>query len=189
MVLAGSKSAQSADKTPESLYNKRMSLQFSRSVRALRLDSFRASRVGLILAVANMAALIVWFFFAHVTLYEVSASVETGAEGRVVVTFPAAAMNRLRQGNAATLRLTGSADQPAISLPAYLFSRDQTNNTAEFVITGSEMLPEGTSGKLNGRIEVEVEYLTPAELVMRSSGRFFNQGQLPVSTGQPAGQE
>ncbi len=39
-----------------------MSIQFSRSMRALRLDSFRATRIGLVIAVLIMLALIAVVF-------------------------------------------------------------------------------------------------------------------------------
>lgn len=151
-------------------------------MRALRLDSFRASRIGLILAVVNMAVLIGWFFFAKVTLYEVSTTLESGADGRVLATFSGEALERLQQGQSATLRLSGSADRPGLSLPAYLFSLERGKNPVEFVIMANDTLP---SGKLSGRLEVEVERVTPAELVLRTSGRYLNQGQIPVSPQQP----
>ena len=49
-------------------------------MRSLRLDSFRATRIGLVFAIIIMLALIVWFFMARVTLYEVSST--SGMERR-----------------------------------------------------------------------------------------------------------
>ena len=40
-------------------------------------------------------------------------------------------------------------------------------------------------GKLSGQVEVEVEYVTPAELVLRTSGKYLNRSQVPVSPQTP----
>ena len=59
-----------------------MSIPFSRSMRSLKVDSYRASLVGILLASAIMLALVVWFFSARITLFEVSNSVGMSEEGR-----------------------------------------------------------------------------------------------------------
>ena len=44
--------------------------------------------------------------------------------------------------------------------------------------------PEGAlAGK--AEVEVEVEYVTPAELVLRASGKFLNRSQVPLSPQSP----
>jgi hypothetical protein len=164
-----------------------VSLQFSRSVRALRIDSFRASRIGLALAILLMMALIAWFFFARVTLFEVSSTLKLTDDGRLIAAFSPDQAQRLRQGQAATLRLSGTSEQPALSFPAYLFSLEQGADAAELVLLSSEVPPNLLDSKLTGRVEVEVEYITPAEMLLRASGRYFNQSNISVSPGQ--GQE
>jgi uncharacterized membrane protein (UPF0127 family)/multidrug resistance efflux pump len=51
-----------------------MSTPFSRSMQSLAADGFRRSLVGMFLAVVLLGAWAAWFFFAGVTLYEVSAA-------------------------------------------------------------------------------------------------------------------
>ncbi len=168
-----------------------MSLQFSRSMRALRVDSFRPSRIGLFLAIILMGALIAWFFAAKVTLYENSASLQFTEDGRVLATFTPEGMKRVRQGQTAMLQIDAGTDQPAESLPAMVFDIQPDSNVAEILVKSAEVPESLKTGNLSGRVEVEVEYTTPAQLLLRVSGKFFGNNNIPVSpqTAQPAVQE
>lgn len=158
-----------------------MSIQFSRSMRALRLDSFRATRIGLAFAVLIMLALILWFFLAKVTLYEVSTTLEMRPDGVLLVTFPKEARTRLRAGMPAILRLSQGADQPSLSLPAVVWNLLPDGEQVEIQILSDALPLDMRQGKLTGQLDVEVEYITPAALVLRTSGKFLNRSQLPVS--------
>jgi hypothetical protein len=158
-----------------------MSLQFSRSMRALRVDSFRPSRFGLFLAVILMGGLIAWFFTAKVTLYENSSSLQFTEEGKVLANFTAEGMKRIRQGQSATLQIDAGVDQPAESLPAMVFDTQPDSNVAEILVKSGQFPGSLTSGNFNGRVEVEVEYATPAQLLLRVSGKYFGNSSIPVS--------
>jgi len=150
-------------------------------MRALRVDSFRPSRIGLFLAIVLMAALIAWFFTAKVTLFENSVSIQLAEDGRLLATFTPEGMKRIRQGQNATLHLDPIADQPAESLPAMVFET-QFDSTEVVILIKTADTPESfKSGKLSGRVEVEVEYTTPAQLLLRVSGRYFGANNISVS--------
>jgi len=158
-----------------------MSLTFSRSMRSLQLDSFRATRIGLALAVLNMLVLTGWFFLARVTLYEVSSNLAWGQQGMLAVSFPKESLARLRQGQPATVRLNLGTDQPGLALPAYLYRLPEHDGAILFYITAHDLpanlLQDRRPGeKLTGVVEVEVEHVTPAELVLRSSGKYLSYG-------------
>jgi hypothetical protein len=61
------------------------------------------------------------------------------------------------------------------------------------VIILSDEYPSGpnadalSADRLKGQLEVEVEYVTPAQLVMRASGRFLSQNQTQISPQKPGG--
>jgi hypothetical protein len=154
-------------------------------MRALRSDSFRATRIGLLFAVLIMLALILWFFLAKVTLYEVSTELETKPDGMIMATFPSEARLRLRPGMPALLRLPQNADQPSMTLPAVVWNLPSDGEQVEvLVLEGVETLNQ-QQGKLSGQVDVEVEYITPAALVLRTSGKYLNRSQLPVSPQNP----
>jgi hypothetical protein len=161
-----------------------LSLQFSRSMRALRLDSFRLSRVGLILALLNMVALLAWFFFVQVTMYEVSPALSPGDQGHLLVSFSPEAFSRIRVGESALVRLNASGDQAGGAYPAMVFDINRDKNQADLYLLPSENPPDLSGDKINGRAEVEVEYVTPFELILRNSGRFMNQAVIQVSQPQ-----
>ena len=164
-----------------------MSLQFSRSLRALRVDSFRPSRIGLLLAIILMGGLIAWFFMAKVTLYENSVSLQFKEDGRLLATFTPEGMKRVRQGQTAMLHIDVGADQPAESLPAMVFDIQADSNVAEILVKSNEVPESLKKGNLGGHVEVEVEYATPAQLLLRVSGKYFGGNNITVSpqaTGQ-----
>jgi hypothetical protein len=164
-----------------------MSLQFSRSLRALRVDSFRPSRIGLFLATLLMGGLIAWFFAAKVTLYENSVSLQFNEAGRLMATFTPEGMKRIRQGQTAMLHIDAGTDQPAESLPAMVFDVKADSNVVEILVKSNDVPESLKTGNLSGRVEVEVEYTTPAQLLLRVSGKYFGGNNIPVSP-QPTGQ-
>jgi hypothetical protein len=165
-----------------------MSLQFSRSLRALRVDSFRPSRIGLFLAIILMGGLIAWFFTAKVTLYENSTSLQFSEDGRLMANFTPEGMKRVRQGQTAMLHIDAGTDQPAESLPAMVFDTQADSNVAEIMVKSNDVPESLKKGTLSGRVEVEVEYTTPAQLLLRVSGKYFGNNNILVSpqSTQPA---
>ena len=158
-----------------------MSLQFSRSLRSLRADSFRASRIGMVLAIVNIFVLIAWFFLAKVTLYEISSSLSLSKEGHVVAEFTDESVARIHAGQSAILRLEAGPDQPSVTLPALVFDVERNGTRVELLIMVPDVPTEGLGEKITGQVQVEVEYVTPAELVLRTSGKYLGGSQMPVS--------
>jgi hypothetical protein len=157
-----------------------MSLQFSRSIRSLRIDSFRASRIGLLLGLLIMSALIAWFFFAKVTLYETSASISFTENGRLMAVFTPEAIKRIQPGQSAILRLSPGADQSSINASALVYGVETEQNNVELLVMTPGLSAEIPKEKLSGQVEVEVEYITPAKLVLRTSGKVFNNNKNEV---------
>lgn len=158
-----------------------MSLQFSRSLRTLRLDSFRLTRIGLILAILLMLGLLTWFFFAKVTIYENSTALEIQSDGRIIATFTETGIQRIEMGQAAVLRLTIGADQPTAALESAIYQVFPDSKQAELVVMPEEPTPQMLGEKVSGRAEVEVAYLTPAQLLMQATGKALDQVDIPLS--------
>jgi len=159
-----------------------VSLQFSRSLRALQIDSFRASRIGLLLAILLMFVLILWFFLAKVTLYEDSESLSITQEGRIVGIFNPESIKRIHPGQPALLRVEAEPDQPKINLPVLVIDLDLSKESVEFLIMTPELEDLNLiNGEIEGQISVEVAYITPAQLLLRSTGKYFNGNNVPLS--------
>jgi len=135
----------------------------------------------MILAALNMLALVLWFFLARVTLYEVSDKLDLGRDGRVNAEFSSEAMGRIQAGQAAIIRINPGPEQPGLNLPALVVNVDQKGNRAQLLIMSPDLSPQTLGEKINGQVQVEVEYVTPAEMVLRSSGKYLSENQVPVS--------
>lgn len=151
----------------------------------MHLDSFRASLLGMILGGITVAALIAWFFLAKVTLYEFSSGVEVTEEGRLLATFRPEAAQRVRPGMSALVRVSGIPEQKPLTLPALVFDRQQGSNQAEIILFDQASAAGLAQEGVTTQMEVKVEYLTPAALVMRATGRYFSNNQVPVSPQNP----
>ena len=160
-----------------------MSLQFSRSLRSLKHDSFRASRIALILAILNMSVLLGWFFLGTITLYEVSSELTFKDNGSFEAQFTKEGIPRLFPGQSAVLRIDAGPDQPLVTAPALLIDVEDNTGKAQFLIMTDEVPASALRGDLSStaEIEVEVEYISPAALVLRASGKYLGGSQIPVS--------
>jgi hypothetical protein len=145
------------------------------------LDSFRASRIGLILAGVNMALLLVWFFLARVTIYEVSDKINFVGDGHVIAIFQPEIVERIRPGQSALLRLEVDPEQAAITIPALVVGTERGGNQVELLVMLNDPALKTLQGKQPGQVDVEIEYITPVRLVMRASGKFLNSAQVPLS--------
>jgi hypothetical protein len=159
-----------------------MSIPFSRSTRSLTLDSFRPALIGLALAILTLLALLTWFFLARVTLYQTSASANLKPDGQIIAAFPAETFSQLKPGQAAILRLGQAGDQRQVSIPAVVFDTQGGNEQVVLIVTDVSALPGTLTEETPGRVDVEVEYITPAELLLRASGKFLTRGHAPIES-------
>lgn len=160
-----------------------MSLQFSRSLRSLNIDSYRTSRVALILAIINMIILLGWFAFGTVTLYEIGSEIRLSEDGSLAAKFPIEAVARLVPGQSGVLRIDAGQDQPLITAPVLLIDVDKNTGEATFLLMSDDLPESVLSADLSSKaeLEVEVEYVSPLTLVMRASGKYLGGRQIPVS--------
>jgi hypothetical protein len=158
-----------------------MSIHFSRSMRSLNIDSFQASRVGLIVGIGLVFALIIWFLFAKVSMYAVSQEVGFNQDGRFVATFSKEEMARVQVGQEALVRIFSATDQPPLVIPGFVFDIPHGGQEAEILVTTEELPENSPSQDITGQVEVEVERITPLALVLRTSGKYLSGNQLPVS--------
>jgi multidrug resistance efflux pump len=162
-----------------------MSIVFPRSMRSLNADSFRGSILGLFLVAALLVAWFAWFFLAQVAVYEVAdtARLEVDTLGRVgprggfkvVADFPPAALGRIQPGQPARLRLHGFPWTQYGSVPGAVARVEDEIQDGSLRVelalhpdpASAIPLQEG----LLGSIEVEVDHVSPARLVLRAAGQ------------------
>lgn len=158
-----------------------MSLQFSRSLRSLSTDSFRAAKIGMILAMAVIVALVLWFFLAKVTIYENSDALQLTEEGRLLAAFSKETIGQIHPGQAALLRLQQDPGQQAVAIPAIVFSTDSQSGQAELLFLGDDLPADISPGELKGLVSVEAAYVTPVSLLLHAAGYRSVTREVPVS--------
>jgi hypothetical protein len=158
-----------------------MTIHFSRSMRSLNIDSFQASRIGLILGSILILVLISWFLFAKVSLYAVSQEVGFNPDGRFMATFTKEEMARVQIGQDALVRIFSTADQPPMVVPGIVYDIPPGKQEAEILVMIQDLPETGVPQDATGQVEVEVERITPLALVLRTSGKYLSGNQIPVS--------
>ena len=150
-----------------------MSIAFSHSLRSLQADRNRFSLVVLFLIGLLFLGWLVWFFFVPVTVYETGQIVQTSSDGVVVAQFPLTAQDRLQPGQAVQLYLDGANQQAAIPATVVDVTQQPTGNQIQAVIYADMDAPSvaALQDGLTGQARVAVEQLSPAALVIRSTGQ------------------
>lgn len=149
-----------------------MATSFPNSIRSLQIHDPRKTTVGLILSSLLLLAWFIWFLMAQITLYEISKTIPITAQEVVVVSFPTEANALLEKGQTAFLTLDGPQGSDIGPVPAVVLGVDHAlddNIEAAVLIFWDAVDPIQFNPNLTGRIEVEIEHVTPATVVMRSA--------------------
>jgi hypothetical protein len=154
-------------------------------MRSLKADGFRTSLFLLVGAMVVLAAWLGWFLFARITLYETCPNATLSASGEIVADFAPTALGRVTGGKAALMRLnTGPGGSPQ-SIPAIVMEvKDESKQgRVRVVLLALESPREIAAGQTNliGPVDVEVERISPAVLVLRVSGQFLNSPRVSLS--------
>jgi hypothetical protein len=145
-----------------------MSIAFSRSMRALKNDSFRPSMILMIFAMLFVAAWLGWFLLARLPVYESSARVRLGPGGIVQTAFSEDVSGLILPGQSALLFFgESSSDAPALRAMV----TDVNDNFDSGVLVELIPLDEDLSGLEESatqitRVEIEVSRRSPALLIM-----------------------
>jgi hypothetical protein len=167
-----------------------MPAPFANTLRSLNADRFRGSLIGLGVAVVLLIAWGGWFLLARITIYEASASAVVARDGFVVADFPSAALERIRRGQAAWLHPVPDAGEQPVIVPAVVF--DIKFSSAESIPVKLFPMLDRDPNKilLEGqkiRVEIEVDSVSPASLVLRTLGLSTDMPGIALSPRPPQG--
>jgi hypothetical protein len=153
-------------------YTVSMAAPFSRSLRSLQQDNSGLSLTGLIITLVLLFAWGAWFFLARITVYESSREFQVQRDGSLQVTFAPSALVQIQAGQKARLRLANGRAYAAIVLDSPDLEHGSTQ-VPVFVYAADNLQP-GRSGE----VQVEVEHISPADLVLRSAGQLSTSARL-----------
>ncbi len=156
-------------------------MPFVRSMRSLETDHFHRAIVMLLIVVALLLAWASWMVLAQVPLYAATQAAHLvvshadAAQFNIVASFePAVALGRIYPGQAAVMRLDGFPWSQYGTIPATV------RHVATEVIDGSVQVeltiianarsPVPLQLGLPGAVEIELERISPALLLLRAAG-------------------
>ena len=184
-----------------------MASSFSRTKRSLNTDSSHTLLVWMVVVILVLAAWCLWFFTARVTIYKISSKArlitneivisEFSGKARraekkriyaVEAEFSSEETGNIKPGQAATLYLNGDAGKKAGPIPATVENitslpgkkHGQVRLSALFRGDSSDFVRDAETGQ----VKVAVEYVSPAVLVMRTSGLFADMPPVSLSPGE-----
>lgn len=150
-------------------------------MRSLNADSFRPSLAGMFFAMAFLGAWAAWFFLARITLYETSQTARVTQDQTIVADFEAEALGRIRRGQLATLRLNGNVGEQAQAIPAIVLrvadqAQEGQGQVELYALVNADSVP--LQDGLTGRVEIKVEHISPATLILRASRQALDAPQI-----------
>ena len=161
-----------------------MSSTFFRSARFLNADGFGKSTLILILIALLMGAWIAWFFFAQITVYELTDQAYLETASRVVADFPPTALVRIRPHQPAQVRFHDFPWTEYGILAAFVTRVTYQEGRVQVELS----VQPGTNSQiplqrgLTGTVAIAVDQVPPASLVLRTAAERLAQ----IDTGDKA---
>lgn len=146
-----------------------MSASFSRSIREMQMETSGRSVVVLLVMGLFLAAWTAWLMLAQVSVYVVADTAVLTSPTHATAQFTPDALPTIKPGQTALLKLDAFSDP----VPAIVSEVDPTLVDGRFPVQ-FRLQPASDSdvplqAGLNGRIEVEVEQVTPFILLLRTA--------------------
>lgn len=153
-----------------------MSIAFTRTLRSLRADTGRPSLAGMAVGGALLVAWAAWFVLAPITVRESTGDFRLAADGSVLAQFSPEALQRIQPGQAARLKVQGASGEPDRTIPAVV---SETPNPNQYwqewgMVKLTLLTGQGPGEGAAGLVEVDVQTLSPAALLLRSAERLGN---------------
>lgn len=143
-------------------------------MRSLNTDGFTASLVGLAVMVILLLLWGAWFFLVRIPLYESSQAAQLTGPQIVTASFPAEALGDLQRGQAANFYPTGQVWEQYGAIPAVVTSvtndRQAGQLQVQLALQPEEDLPFPLAEDVKGRVEIEVDRVSPAAMTLSSGG-------------------
>lgn len=151
-----------------------MSLPFARSWGALHAERARPSLLILVVSMGLVSAWVAWFFLASMTRSATGQIIGTTRRGTVLATVAPEAAQEIQRGQAAVLHLHDTRVGQRHTLPGMVIA---VTRQADGVRVEVSLTPQGAARirwheRMTGQVEITVEQLSPAALLMRTIGRF-----------------
>src|SRR5262249_41865038 len=150
-------------------------------------DSYRPSLAGLLIATVILLAWAGWFLWAPITVFATGQIVSATGDGTVTTLFDDKGAAHLQPGQPALIRLQGASAGADGAIRAKV--ADVTQRGAQTLVVLYAQLTPSNAGaftnSMTGEVDVEVEHISPAMLVLRASGQFIDTPAVSLSPQTP----
>jgi hypothetical protein len=162
-----------------------MSLPFKRSLRALQADSEVTMLAVLGVAIILLALWTVWFLFASIPRYATGQVIATNRSGSLIATFPL--QTRLQPGQFARVHRAEPPDDGDLSAPAIVMLVERSTSGDRLAVELAAISDfwfsrtDVDAAVTPLLVDVEVEQVSPAQLVLRASGQWIDGPSVRLS--------
>lgn len=138
---------------------------YPRTIRYLNADTARPWLIALGFAVLLMLLWVIWFFFAQITFTVQSESAHLYEGNIIVADFSQQALQKIARGQSAFVYVDDHVGQPEM-IAAIVSEVNREEQEVQLIVQSGSLKEEN----LTGKVEVEVEHLSPARIVLRAAG-------------------
>jgi membrane fusion protein (multidrug efflux system) len=147
---------------------------FSRTTRSLSADGHSTTLIGLLVVLLLLVIWGAWFFAAGVPIRHTSASAEVTSPQRVTAVFPSDSSVGINRGQAVNFHPAGNIGAQIGAIPGIVsrVSDDPSGDLTfvEIALRFEQALPAPLQEGLKGQVDIELERVSPATLILRSAG-------------------
>lgn len=161
-----------------------MAIAFPRSLRALNNDRFRPSRTALIIATILLLVWMGWFFFGQIPLTETSTELSLEREGILSATFPGAAIDKMQVEQPASVRVDEQGKSSRM-LNGRVYRVEPAHGQATSTVSIYFDAPPTLPAKIQGQVQVQVDTISPAALILQAIHLPGQSEPAPTSTPTP----
>jgi hypothetical protein len=147
---------------------------FSRTTRSLSSDGHSTALIGLVVVLLLLVIWGAWFFAAGVPIRQSSESAQVTGPQRVAASFPSDSSAGIVRGQLVDFHPAGIIGAQNGPIPGIVsrVSEDPSGELTlvEIALRLESSLPAPLQEGLKGRVDIELERVSPATLIMRSAG-------------------
>ncbi len=180
-----------------------MATPFSRTIRSLSTDNYYSSLVGLSIAILLALIWTHWFLTAPIVSYEISEQVNVTSKESLTSQFPNTAggakrvqvirqriihaefqneaLEKIRPGQAAFLRLSGISRPISATVINVIYPTIGSKGTVVLLASIDAAKPNPFIEGEGGKVQIDVEHITPAAFILKASGLLTETPPLSVS--------
>jgi hypothetical protein len=150
-----------------------MANSFSRTTRSLSADGHSTTLIGLLVVLLLLVIWGAWFFAVDIPIRQSSASAQVTSPQQVTATFPSDSSLGIIRGQSVDFHPAGNIGAQNGAIPGIVttVSDDPSGEltVVEIALRIEQTLPAPLQEGLKGRVDIELERVSPATLILRSA--------------------